>query len=764
MSAILSGTKFYSVIVLLGGIALSYGMLVYAQETVSQGPGEEKVQAAGITFPVAELGNCGSKEECKQYCNSPEHIEACVKFAESRGLMEKKEADQARKFGAKIKRGEGPGGCRRPEECRAFCSNVANLEACMKFAEEQGIKDEHVEHGKKILAYKRTGGEMPGGCASEESCRTYCGDFSHAEECFAFAKKAGILQSRGNAGAPSGRTGLKPVNPEEDLDEGQFRKLVELAKSGQTPGGCKSKEQCEAYCESGAHVEECVSFGEKVGFIEKDQAEKIRKIGGKGPGGCNSPKSCETYCNNPEHREECFAFAEEHGFIKKEEIEHAKEGMVRLRAGIEQAPDEVKACLRSSLGENIIKDIASGKLLPGRDIGERVRGCFEKFGHGGKPGKMFSDASAEVKSCLREKLGGDFESIERGKTMPTAETADTFRVCFQKMQFEKGGFDGEFGEDGNRGEQGRPGEHASRDFLRNVPPAVAECLKAKLGDAGPQNTNEPPSGLKEKMRACFEDFRPGDGGDAGGASVDGGGRMMKGPGGCGGPEECKTFCADPSHSEECRNFGPPRTRGGGQENRPGTRPPQSGTRGRGGANEVAECAKTVLGDDADRLARNELTAEERQKISACVTERVKSDRSPESFNRPPEGTQQRPPDGTYDSFPSNYQNAPSPEKKYEEQQQQYNQQFNQQYQQQYQQQFNQQYQSQNQNPPPGSLQGQQGFPPPGSQPPQSGGQTPPSGGQYGHQPGGGSYSPPPGGNIFSVFEWLVKSIVAPAEK
>lgn len=51
--------------------------------------------------------------------------------------------------------------------------------------------------------------------------------------------------------------------------------------------------------------------------------------------------------------------------------------MGRLRAGIEQAPPDVLACLRKHLGPNIIEDIESGNLVPGPAIGEWMRERFE---------------------------------------------------------------------------------------------------------------------------------------------------------------------------------------------------------------------------------------------------------------------------------------------------------------------------------------------------------------------------------------------------
>lgn len=479
------------VLVLVAGLLVSFSVLTQAQ--VPAGPTEEEIAESGITFPVAELGNCADKNECRNYCNEPGNMPACISFAKKHGLMNEAEAAQAKRFAETIRSGNSPGGCRGPLECEAYCSQLDHMDECLAFAESHGIRDPEIEEAKRIAKYIREGGQMPGGCNSRAECAAYCGDFRHAEECFEFAVNAGIAQEHKDFGGPEGFEGVPPSSE-------QFRKLMELARSGETPGGCSSKDQCERYCSIQTHFDECVDFGVKVGFMTAEEAERIRQTGGFGPGGCNSPKSCREYCNVPANQEACFSFASEHGFISDEEIRHAKEGFASLRAGLEQAPPEVAACLRSSLGPNIITDIQSGNLTPGPAIGERVRECFEKFGHRGGPQEIFRDAPPEVLACLEEKMGEDFQKLRSGEFIPTPEMADTFRVCFEKVRFDQfGGPGGEFG--------GPP----PVEFLHNAPPGIAACLKAKLGDDFERIKSgdvPPPAAFEAEVRACFEEFMP----------------------------------------------------------------------------------------------------------------------------------------------------------------------------------------------------------------------------------------------------------------
>ena len=87
---------------------------------------------------------------------------------------------------------EGPGGC-RGRQCEQHCSNPAHQKECFQFAKEQGfIAPEEVEKIERLTSKLDQGGG-PGGCTSEETCRQYCSDPSHLDECSAFAVDAGIL-------------------------------------------------------------------------------------------------------------------------------------------------------------------------------------------------------------------------------------------------------------------------------------------------------------------------------------------------------------------------------------------------------------------------------------------------------------------------------------------------------------------------------------------------------------------------------------------
>lgn len=366
--------------------------------------------ASDIAYPVKELGFCKNEQECFAYCDKPENISSCVAFAEKHDLMSKEDAAKAKAF---VKAGnKGPGGCKGQAECKAYCDDSAHLKQCIAFAKANDLmnKDELAE-AEKVAQALEQGATLPGGCRDRRSCDAYCEDTKNLGECLDFAEKAGVISSEELAEARQVQKalaagvklpgGCKNKNdcdaycenvsnmdeclnfavaagfiPEDEAKEA--RRIMPLMKSGQMPGSCKSKEQCEAYCANPDNMEECVAFAEKAGFMTKEEVEMFRKTGGKGPGGCRGKEECEEFCNNSNNQETCFQFGMEHGLISEEQLEEMRDGVERMREGLDMAPPEVRECLESALGSSMIAKIESDSFMPNPQMGEAMRSCFEQ--------------------------------------------------------------------------------------------------------------------------------------------------------------------------------------------------------------------------------------------------------------------------------------------------------------------------------------------------------------------------------------------------
>lgn len=369
-----------------------------------------------IAYPVPELGGCKSETECRAFCDARDDIgrvKACLLFARLHKLLSGEELDEAERYVVRIGIARGPGGCRNEEACAAYCEDTRYLRECIDFAEQYRLRSsDEITEGRRLLAALENGAKLPGGCRNRNECLAYCDDSSHMGECVLFAEAAGFISSEEAAEAKKiiplleqgGRTPgncarkaaceaycadvshldeclefaerVDLLSPEELADAKRFAPYI---KRGETPGGCSRKEECEAYCEDPAHLEECVGFAEKVGMLSKEEAELARKFGGKGPGGCQSRQACEELCTKAENQEVCITFAEEHGLTEEiAAIEQKMRGEVEktMRVCAEKPScSEFITCLQALRGPGSGLGVGGEEDLP-HELKERLTACI----------------------------------------------------------------------------------------------------------------------------------------------------------------------------------------------------------------------------------------------------------------------------------------------------------------------------------------------------------------------------------------------------
>jgi len=346
---------------LLLSLFVATAMIAISVMTVSA-QGEAIVSAAdNIGYPIAELGGCKDKAACKTYCEKPENMRACVAYAEKSGLLTGENLHISKIVAEKVFKKETPGGCATKAECEEFCQGkVENINACVAFGEGLGvIPKEQLAEAKKIVEALRKGAKMPGACKTKNDCEKYCSISSHIDECLSFAEVSGI------------------ISPEQLAEA---RKVAPFLKNGETPGKCTTKETCDAYCKEASHVDECIGFAEKAGFITAEEATMAKKVGGAGPGGCKGKDSCMTYCNEDEHAAECANFAKEKGLLTEKQKEDIDTGVDRMKAGLAQIPEEVRGevitCLENSIGKEKFDRIMAKQDMPTQSIGGKIENCF----------------------------------------------------------------------------------------------------------------------------------------------------------------------------------------------------------------------------------------------------------------------------------------------------------------------------------------------------------------------------------------------------
>ncbi len=423
--------------------------------------------SATVTFPVAELGNCGNKQECKTYCDKAENISACANFSQSHGLITQQQKQQAENLSSALKQGSGPGGCTDAASCKTYCSDTSHVEECVAFAREHNLASkEKLDSAKKIgQALKQGAG--PGGCKNENDCKQLCSKAENQPVCLDFAKKQGLVSEE---------------------DAATLDKFAQAVKDGQTPGGCATKDECKTYCQDQSHKEACLQFLVKIGGIKPEQAEKIKASGGKGPGGCDSQDACQTYCNNEDRHEECLNFAKEHGLVKKGDAENIQQGEAGLKVGVKNLPPEVKKCLEENLDGDTISKIESGQFSPTAQVGSKVKECLEKF----KPqikeqlqSKFQADPASE--NCVKQAIGQDaLIQLKDGQVPADPDLSKKIRPCFEN----------------------KTQDHSNSNPAPHPIPAsdLKNCLVKILGQDAVDNLDT--SKLNEDAKAAIQKCRP----------------------------------------------------------------------------------------------------------------------------------------------------------------------------------------------------------------------------------------------------------------
>lgn len=230
----------------------------------------------GITFPIAELGNCADTVACMAYCDQPANVQTCLRWAERHGVTSDEEV-AAKMEGIAFPIAE-LGNCGSPSACADFCSQSGNMQACMDFSVAKGWGGGPPPGMGGI--------EGPGGCSSQQECDAYCEQTANREECTRWAEKHGM--PHGGPGGCTIEAECRAYCEAHSEDEGC--RGGPGGKAG--PGGCTSEEECRQYCQAHPDDSECQGGG----------PEGEGGPGGPGPGGCQSEEECESYCR--EHPED----------------------------------------------------------------------------------------------------------------------------------------------------------------------------------------------------------------------------------------------------------------------------------------------------------------------------------------------------------------------------------------------------------------------------------------------------------------------------
>jgi hypothetical protein len=305
-----------SISILISALAFSFVLIhnAAAQSSFSSSP------LSNITYPIIELGNCTDQASCKTYCDNPDNTSACVDFADKNNIFTKEEVATAKKFIAVGSK--GPGECKGKDECQTYCEDTDHIDECVSFAESSGLmSQDELKGARKVQAAIKKGVKLPA-CKNKKECDTYCEDASHMEECINFAQEAGLISGKELQDSQKVLNAVKQgVTPppcrgkdacdvycadESHIDEctnfavaaglitaDEARVVKETGGKG--PGGCKNKSECDTFCSSPDNRAACSAFAEEHGLTppgqggEGDQGGPDGQSGPGGPDGQGGP-------------------------------------------------------------------------------------------------------------------------------------------------------------------------------------------------------------------------------------------------------------------------------------------------------------------------------------------------------------------------------------------------------------------------------------------------------------------------------------------
>src|SRR3989344_8315727 len=180
---------------------------VLGETTVSD---ETIAKENNVTFPIADLGNCNSVAECRQFCAVETNRAACKEFALKKKLLKAKVKTIKQDL---LNTARKELGCVSAAACFEFCLNEANRDACQAFGEKYSLVKKAAVAAQAILPEVLQKSRLELGCSNEASCKNLCEHPDNQKKCAAFAKKYTLRQKQSKMTTSSA---LKGCQTEEE--------------------------------------------------------------------------------------------------------------------------------------------------------------------------------------------------------------------------------------------------------------------------------------------------------------------------------------------------------------------------------------------------------------------------------------------------------------------------------------------------------------------------------------------------------------------
>lgn len=322
-------------------------------------------------------------------------------------------------------------------------------------------------------------------------------------------------------------------------------------------GNCADKTACKAYCDELSHADACAAFGKQHGIGDARSTQQASALPNIGPGGCKSTTECKVYCDDSDHLDECIQFAESNGLLNKKEVQQARKAITKGPGGCANIKECKQYCSSEDNQLECVEYAHRQGQISDSDF-KAIKDVKEQGGPGGCRGNEECHSYCQDESHIDECL-----SFSQDHGFISKDDAVTIR----KAGFGGAGPGGCKGKDACRAYCEAP-DHQSecldfaeqKGFMSKEEAARARKFVGKTGPGGCRGDQcrtycENPANAEACLEhAEREGFLPKE-------EIERGRKFLKvtqesgGPGGCRGQNECRTYCQDEDHEQECFDFG-----------------------------------------------------------------------------------------------------------------------------------------------------------------------------------------------------------------
>jgi len=357
-----------------------------------------------------------------------------------------------------------------------------------------------------------------GSCQNQEACKAYCDKSENMSACVDFGLSQGLIEPGEAAIAKKAiekiKAGQTPGNcrsqeecsnycqnnasdmknciafaeeigvPAEEIAQAK-QVAAALEKGAGLPGNCQGKTACEAYCSDSNHIDECLVFAEAAQILPAEEIAEAKKMAkflknGEMPGGCKKKSDCQAYCAIDSNFEECINFAEKTELIPKEEIEMARKTGGKGPGGCKNKTD-CEAYCNQQQNAKACADFAVEKGILSEEETENIKNGVAKIKSGLKDAPP--EIKPDVEACLNNLFGGNLAAVLNGEQTLTQAQGNKVGSCFEEAakryaEQQKEKMQSPAGQTGQSGQP--PSQEQIQQMMQNAPDEAKAQIQEQI--------------------------------------------------------------------------------------------------------------------------------------------------------------------------------------------------------------------------------------------------------------------------------------------